>query len=54
LQEWETTISRKMEIISDFYDLMNDRLRTVQSQTLEIIIVVLILVELILPLFGRH
>lgn len=54
LQEWETTISRKMEIISDFYDLMNDRLHTVQSQTLEIIIVVLILVELILPLFGRH
>lgn len=54
LQEWETTISRKMEIISDFYDLMNDRLHAVQSQTLEIIIVVLILVELILPLLGRH
>lgn len=54
LQEWETTISRKLEIISDFYDLMNDRLHTVQSQTLEVIIVVLILVELILPLIGRH
>lgn len=54
LQEWETTISRKLEIISDFYDLMNDRLHTAQSQTLEVIIVVLILVELILPFIGRH
>jgi hypothetical protein len=54
LQEWDTTISRKLEIISDFYDLMNDRLHTVQSQALEVIIVVLILVELILPFIGRH
>ncbi|MBS1790597.1 MAG: hypothetical protein JST85_22960 [Acidobacteria bacterium] len=54
LQEWETTISRKLEIVSDFYDLMTDRLHTAQSQTLEVIIVVLILVELILPLIGRH
>ncbi|MGE0887406.1 MAG: hypothetical protein AB7P14_28115 [Blastocatellales bacterium] len=54
LQEWESTISRKLEIVSDFYDLLNDRLHNAQSQTLEIIIVVLILVELILPLMGRH
>jgi len=54
LQEWESTISRKLEIVSDFYDLLNDRLHNAQSQTLEIIIVVLILVELILPLVGRH
>ena len=53
LQEWETTISRKLEIISDFYDLTNDRLHTVQSQALEvIIIVVLILVELTRRLSG--
>lgn len=54
LQEWETTISRKLEIVSDFYDLMNDRLHTAQSQALEVIIVILILVELILPFIGRH
>lgn len=54
LQEWETTISRKLEIISDFYDLTNDRLHTAQSQALEVIIVVLILVELILPFIRPH
>ncbi len=54
LQEWDTTISRKLEIVSDFYDLMNDRLHTAQSQTLEVIIVVLILVELILPFIKPH
>ncbi|MFN0111230.1 MAG: hypothetical protein ACKVZH_20395 [Blastocatellia bacterium] len=54
LQEWETTISRKLEIVSDFYDLMNDRLHTVQSQTLEIIVVILILVEVILPFINPH
>jgi len=53
LHEWDIIISRKLEIISDFYELLNDRLHTVQSQTLEIIIVVLILVELILPILRR-
>jgi hypothetical protein len=53
LQEWDTIISRKLEIISDFYELLNDRLHTLQSQTLEIIIVVLILVELVLPFLHR-
>lgn len=52
LHEWEQIISRKLEIISDFYQLLNDRLHTTQSQALEVIIVVLILVELILAL--RH
>ena len=54
LQEWETIISRKLELISDFYDLLSDRLHTVQSQTLELIVILLILVEVILPLIGWH
>lgn len=54
LHEWESIISRKMEIISDFYQLLNDRLHTAQSQTLELIVVLLILVEVILPFLGRH
>ncbi len=54
LQEWETIISRKLELISDFYDLLSDRLHTVQSQTLELIVILLILVEVILPLMGWH
>jgi hypothetical protein len=48
LHEWERIISRKLEIISDFYQLLNDRLHTAQSQALEVTIVLLILVELVL------
>lgn len=54
LHEWDSIISGKMEIISDFYELLNDRLHTVQSQTLEVIVVLLILVEVILPFIGKH
>lgn len=54
LQEWETIISRKLEIISEFHQLLNDRLHTVQSQTLELIVILLILVEVVLPFIGRH
>src|SRR5262249_3718551 len=52
LHEWDRIISRKLEIISDFYQLLNDRLHTAQSQALEVIIVILILVELVLAF--RH
>jgi hypothetical protein len=48
LAEWERIISRKLEILSDFYQLLNDRLHTAQSQTMELAIVLLIVVELVL------
>ncbi|MGH9766240.1 MAG: hypothetical protein ACREAB_02300 [Blastocatellia bacterium] len=48
LHEWERIISRKLEIICDFYQLLNDRVRTAQSQALELTIVILIVVELVL------
>jgi len=48
LHEWERIISRKLEIISEFYQLLNDRLHTAQSQALELTIVILIVVELVL------
>jgi hypothetical protein len=51
LYEWERIISRKLEIISEFYRLLTDRVRTAQSQALELIIILLILVELVLALF---
>jgi hypothetical protein len=53
LQEWDRIISRKLEIISDFYQLLTDRVHTAQSQTLEVIIVALILVELVLAFVGK-
>lgn len=51
LPEWETAISRKLEIIDDLYELLTDRVRNSQSQTLEIIIIVLILAEIVMALF---
>jgi hypothetical protein len=48
MHEWDRIISRKLEIISDFYQLLNDRARTAQSQALELTIVILIVVELVL------
>ncbi len=54
LQEWERIVSRKLEIISGYYQLLNDRVHTSQSQALEVIIVVLILVELVLALVQWH
>ena len=54
LRQWESTISHKLDIIEDFYQLLTDRVRTVQSQALELAVVVLILVELFVALFGRH
>lgn len=51
LHEWERTIAHKLEIISEFYQLLTDRVRTAQSQTLELIIILLILVELVLAFF---
>ncbi len=48
IHEWDRIISRKLEIISDFYQLLNDRIHTAQSQALELTIVVLIVVELVL------
>lgn len=52
LQEWEASVSRKLEIIGDFYELLTDRVRQAQSQTLELVIILLILVEIVLGLLG--
>lgn len=51
LHEWERIIAHKLQIIDDLYERLNDRIRTAQSQTLELAIVTLIVVELLLALF---
>jgi hypothetical protein len=53
LQEWDRVISRKLELISDYYEMLTDRVHTMQSQTLEIVIVVMILVELVMAFTGH-
>jgi len=54
LREWARIISDKLDIIGTFYQVLSDRVRTGQSQGLELMVVVLILVELLLAVFYRH
>jgi hypothetical protein len=53
LQDWESAISRKLDIIASLYQLLTDRVRTGQSQTLELVIIALILAEILLAVFSR-
>ncbi len=53
LQEWNLIISRKLEIIDDLYQMLTDRVQAFQSQMLELIIILLILVELVLALVAK-
>ncbi len=53
LQEWEGQIKQKLDVASEFYQLLNDRVHTAQSHTLEWIVIVLILVEVVMG-FLRH
>jgi hypothetical protein len=51
LPEWERIISHKLKIIDNFYQLLNDRVRTAQSQALELAITALIVIEILLAVF---
>jgi len=46
-------IGEKLQILDELYERVDDRVRTAQSQTLEVIIVALIVIELLLAVF-RH
>lgn len=52
LPEWEKVISGKLQILDELYDRVNDRMRAAQSQTLELVIIALIVFEVLLALFG--
>jgi len=51
LPEWERIIRHKLQIMDELYDRLNDRVRTAQSQALELTIIALIVVEVLLALF---
>jgi hypothetical protein len=53
LPDWEKMIGEKLQILDELYKRVDDRVRTAQSQTLEVIIVALIVIELLLAVF-RH
>jgi hypothetical protein len=53
LPTWDTSISRKLDIIANLYQLLTDRVSTSQGQTLELIIIILILLEILLNLLHH-
>lgn len=53
LHEWQQQIAQKLDVASEFYQILNDRVHTAQSHTLELIVIVLILVEVVMG-FLRH
>ena len=48
---WDASISRKLDIIGNLYQLLTDRVNSYQAQMLEVIIIVLILIEIFLSLY---
>ncbi len=47
--DWQSTISRKMQALTRISDMIRDETATYRSHLLELIIVILILVELVVP-----
>ena len=54
LPTWDASISRKLDIIANLYQVLTDRVNSSQAQMLEIIIIMLILIEIFLNLNPRH
>jgi len=50
LPDWEAAISRKLDIIANFYQITNDRVRTAQSHILELVVIALIFVEILMAI----
>lgn len=50
---WRTGIDRKIAIVRGTYDMLNAESLARRGETLEMIIVVLIMFEIALTLFGR-
>jgi hypothetical protein len=54
LKEWGRIISDKLDIIGTFYQVLSDRVRTGQSQALELMVIALILVEIVIAVLYRR
>jgi hypothetical protein len=47
---WDASISRKLDIIGNLYQLLTDRVNSSQAQMLELVIIILIVIEIFLSL----
>jgi hypothetical protein len=54
LRQWEESIQRKLEVIESVYKTLSDQSATARGELLEIAVVVLIVLELVTALVGRH
>jgi hypothetical protein len=54
LEVWEESIRRKLEVVEGVYGVVADQARDFRMEFLEVIVVVLILVEVVLPFLVRH
>lgn len=53
LPTWDASISRKLDIIGNLYQVLTDRVNSSQAQMLEVIIIILILIEIFLSV-SQH
>jgi hypothetical protein len=53
LATWEANVQRKLELLHQRYNVLAERANVARSEVLELTIVVLIVIELVLLLFGR-
>jgi hypothetical protein len=53
LQAWEDAIDRKLNIAAELYQLLTDRIGVAQGQTLELVVILLILIEIVMAAIPR-
>jgi len=53
LPTWDASISRKLDIIGNLYQVLTDRVNSSQAQMLELIIIILILIEIFISV-SQH
>ena len=54
LPEWEESIHRKLEVIEGVYKTLSDQAETARGELLEVTVVILIVIEVVAALAGRH
>jgi len=53
LQQWEESIQRKLEVLEGIYSVMAEQAHTFRAELLELTVVLLIVVEIVLALWGH-
>ncbi len=54
LPQWEESIHRKLEVIESVYKTLADQAATARGELLEVTVVILIVIEVVAALMGKH